>query len=280
MRPRPNEARATSGAVLHAPARARVGGRCRGRASRSSISAAGIPTSRRPRTSYRCARGGGGARRHARVCAVRRAAGVEGGDRRAVSRRVRRRRRPGAGGRGAARVEDGVDRVRAGDGGARRVDRAARSRLSRLPLGRRDGRGGARRVAAARRRPARLECGAGRCRCAVSQLSVEPGGGVRRRRRVRGDGRVGAAHGHMGAARLRVRRSRLRRPAAAELSRDGRGARGRVSSSSRCRSRTAWRGGGSASRSGTRSSSRASRICRTTSSPASSCRCSTRGSPR
>ncbi len=226
------------------------------------------------------ARGGRGARRHARVCAVRRAAGVEGGDRRAVPRRVRRRRRPGARGRGAARVEDGVDRVRAGDDRARHVDRASRSRLSRLPLGRRDGGRGARRAAAARRRAARLGRGAGRCRGAVSQLSVEPGRGVRARRRVRGDGRVGASARERGCcttSRTAIssstdggRRAFSRRTARARW----------ASSSSRCRSRTAWRAGGSASRSGTPSSSRASKICRTTSSPASSCRCRTRASQR
>ncbi len=76
----------------------------------------------------------------------------------------------------------------------------------------------------------------------LSELPVEPGRGVRSRRRVRGGDRMGARARHVGAPRLRVRRPRLRRAQAAELSRRGRRARGRHRALLDVEVRTAWPG--------------------------------------
>ena len=109
---------------------------------------------------------------------------------------------------------------------------------------------------------------------------VEPRRGVCARRRVRGGDRVGGASTARGCMHDFAYGDLVfdgRKPRASSRSK----ARARsASSSSRCRSPTAWRAGGSASRSETPRSSRGSRICRTTSSPASSCPCRRRASPR
>ena len=204
--------RAASGAVLHGASGSGLGrGRCDGGAARRS----------RPRKS-----GGGAAwarRRGAatigraagrpRLCPVHRPAGAEGGHRRALPGGLRGRPRSNARGRDRAGFEDRPDGVRSRRGRARGDDRAAGPWLRGLPVRGR-----------ARWRDARLVHGlrVGTGRRAVPELSVESDGCLRSRTPVRGRRAVGRGHRRVGVARLRLRRSRLRRPAAGELSRGGR----------------------------------------------------------
>ena len=214
--PPPQPDRTAPRAVLHVTPRASRGRRGRARRAARSISAAAIPTSRRRRTSStpssnpRASR-----RRRARIRALRGPARAPRGDRRALRERLRRGARSAPGGRRRPGHEDRAGRGRALCRRTRRRDRTARPRLPGLSVRGRTRRSGARVAAARRSGAARVGRPHEEAGARLPQLPVESDRGGGARRRLRRGRRPRRLDGRSRPARLRVRRSRLRRPPAA-----------------------------------------------------------------